>query len=98
MLNKAGSEMIMANSSFLTPLAAFMRRNTRPIRNTRTTRNNVGVIKISSKTSSNTIPGTEKYVELIYNFFSTTKRSLTEIAGVPCMTKKCIGKTFTYLL
>ena len=57
MLNKAGREIIMAKSSFLMPLAAFMRRNTRPMRKTRTTRSKVGVMKISSKISSNTIPG-----------------------------------------
>ena len=88
MLNKAGSEIIMAKSSFRIPLAAFMRRNTRPIRKTRTTRSKVGVMKISSKMSSNTMPGNimSKIGGFVQICQISCSISVYEKAGVPCMT------------
>lgn len=49
----AGNEMIKANISFRIPLAPFIIRRTRPIRNTLATRNSVGEMDTFFKASSN---------------------------------------------
>ena len=67
-LKRAGKEITSAKSNFLMPFAAFMRRNTRPIRNTRTTRSKVGVINTCASKSSRTTPAKETcYILQIIN-------------------------------
>ena len=60
MLNRAGSEMTRANSSFRIPFAALINLRTLPILKTRITLNNVGLSSRSARISSRIISEIEK--------------------------------------